>query len=261
MSETSLFAELDRDELRRRAGQGAVLVFPVGAIEQHGPHLPTGTDTFGVERVAREAVALLTDRHSPSLPPVVLAPALAYGCSEHHLPFGGTLSVDAPTMLALVRSLGRSSVASGFTRILLLNGHGGNEDILRVAGRAIAQETGVVVASGSWFELARDRMLAVGADTLPRLPGHAGSFETSTVLVIRPELVANRTPRTPPPGAGPAPGPGALRVEDPGFWAAIEGFTDDPDQADADLGRRCLAVAAEVVADLIDDLARRPAAS
>ena len=82
-----LLNELTRGELNQIAPE-AVVVLPTGATEQHGPHLPVGTDTFAVEAVARGAVAALADRM-----PVLMAPVLPYGSSHHHLSFGGTMSL------------------------------------------------------------------------------------------------------------------------------------------------------------------------
>jgi creatinine amidohydrolase len=258
-----LLAELDREEAGRRAAAGAVLVLPVGATEQHGPHLPTCTDTLNVEHVALLAAEQLAGRDEADggPVPVLVAPALPYGSSEHHLVFGATLSLDAEVLLAALRSLCRSAVESGFGRLFLLNGHGGNEEIVRLAAREASRDTGAAIGCGSWFELGREAMLAVGADGLMRMPGHAGAFETSAVLAVRPDLVGEREPRTPPPGAGRSAGPGPLRVERPGFWQSIDGFTDDPAAADAALGARCLEAASGAVADVLAALAATPTTS
>ncbi|MGE3799099.1 MAG: creatininase family protein, partial [Thermomicrobiales bacterium] len=80
-----LFHELTREEIGRRARDGAIAVLPTGAIEQHGPHLPVGTDTFAVEHIVRFAAASIADRV-----PVLVTPTLPFGCSPHHLSFGGT---------------------------------------------------------------------------------------------------------------------------------------------------------------------------
>lgn len=254
-----LLAELDRVELGRRAAAGAVVVLPVGATEQHGPHLPAGVDSLNVEHIARAAGELVAGRTEPGRSPVVVvAPTLPFGASEHHLPFGATLSLDVDVLILAMRSLGRSVAASGFRRLFLLNGHGGNDDAMRLAARAIARETGIVVGAASWFDLAREELLVVGADHLARVPGHAGAFETSAVLALRPDLVADRSPRSAPPGAGVGGGYSPLRIEDPAFWRSIDGFTDDPASADAELGRRCLDAATEVVARTLTDFAARP---
>ena len=103
-----LFAEMNRDELRAAAPQ-SLAVLPIGATEQHGPHLPTGTDVFAVETVAREAAAQL-----PEDVPVIVTPTLPFGSSHHHVVFGATLSLFT----------GRHAVYSG-ARMLALGGLAG----------------------------------------------------------------------------------------------------------------------------------------
>jgi len=253
-----LLAELNRDEVAHLAGAGAVLVLPVGAIEQHGPHLPTWTDALGVEHVATEAVRRLNARSVAGRERALVAPTLPFGASEHHLIFGGTLSLTVDALVTVLRLLGRSAAESGFGRVFLVNGHGGNDEAVRIAARAIARDHEILVASTSWFDLAREEMLAAGGDTLPRIPGHAGAFETSVVLALRPDLVGEPAPRVPPAGAGAAGAPGPLRVEDPTFWRSIDGYTDTPHAADAELGGRLLDVAADALAAAIGQLADRP---
>src|SRR5438874_13526654 len=97
-----LFAEHTRAELRELA-PSTLLVLPLGATEQHGPHLPVGTDYFTVEHLAREG-AQLAAKHLA----VLVAPTLPFGCSEHHLPFGGTLSLDTETYYQVLCQLLRS---------------------------------------------------------------------------------------------------------------------------------------------------------
>lgn len=253
MASSVLLAELDRTEAGRRAAAGAVLVLPAGATEQHGPHLPAGTDTLNVEHIARTAAEQLAARAGATVP-VVVAPALPFGSSDHHLPFGATLSLDSEVLLRALRSLGRSAVASGFERLFLLNGHGGNQEIVRLAGRDLSRDLGVHVASGAWWELARDEIEVAGGSALGRVPGHAGAFETSAVLALRPELVGEPTSRPAPPTSGPPLPTSALRIERPGMWTSIDGFSDDPSRARAEVGARCLEAAAGVVALAIEQL-------
>src|SRR6476646_1985783 len=111
-----LFAEHTRRELRELA-PSTLLVLPLGATEQHGPHLPTGTDFLTVEHLAREAAHQI----AADLP-VLVAPTLPFGCSEHHLPFGGTLSFTTETYYWILCDLLRSLVLDGFQQIFLLNG-------------------------------------------------------------------------------------------------------------------------------------------
>jgi creatinine amidohydrolase len=106
------------DEVGEAARAGAVAVFPVGATEQHGPHLATGTDTLLAERVAEAASDLTGD---------VLLPALPYGCSLGHTDrWPGTLSLHPTTMIAVVSEVGRWAHASGFRKLVIVNGHATN---------------------------------------------------------------------------------------------------------------------------------------
>src|SRR5438046_6362407 len=102
--------EMTRSEANRVAPE-SLLVVPLGATEQHGPHLPVGTDTMLVEAVAERAVLALRDSF-----PVVLAPTLPVGRSAHHVPFGGTLSVTSVSFYGVLMDIGRSAASGGFRR-------------------------------------------------------------------------------------------------------------------------------------------------
>lgn len=181
-------AELNRDQCRAIADAGGVAVIPIGATEQHGPHLPVGTDALTVDHIAVHAAESLAQRI-----PVVVCPTLPYGCSDHHLEFGATGSLSPSTMLAVLTDLGDSLVASGFTRILIVNGHGGNHDVMGTALSVLSQRHKVTFAVASWWQLAEDVLVASGVLERGDMAGHAGAFETSIVRALRPELVG--TPR------------------------------------------------------------------
>ena len=242
-----LFAELTREESRTIAGDG-LLVLPVGATEQHGPHLPVGTDSMGAEHVARSAAASVAD-----LFPVAVAPTLWYGSSPHHIPFGGTLSLTASTFLSVLMDIGRSIAAASFRRLFIVNGHGGNHELIGLAARDLALEEGMEVAACSWWHLAAERLAAAGARDIGRLPGHAGAFETSLMLALDPSLVRNPRPHRPgwvsPVGAVDVP----VRVERPGSWQATEGFTDSPAAASEELGHAFLKIGIDAVAAAMID--------
>lgn len=237
----SLF-EVTRGAARELA-ESSLLLLPLGATEQHGPHLPVGTDSILVEEVARRAADSLAGDV-----PVVLAPTLSFGSSAHHLPFGGTLSLETDTYYHVLMDLGRSAVASGFRRLFLLNGHGGNHELAQLAARDLALTHPVDAAAGSWWAMAHDELVASGAWSAHPLPGHAGAFETSAILAQRPELV--REPRPVRPHSSPAAPTfrASYRSEFHGRWQAIDGHTDSPADATADLGRDALDIATRVVA-------------
>ena len=147
-----LFDELTRDACRAAAHE-AVLVWPVASTEQHGPHLPTGTDAMHAEWVAHEAARLVDGQV-----PLVVAPTLRFGSSAHHVPFGGTMSLSTDTFYRVVYEGVESLLAGGWHRLFIVNGHGGNHEIIQLVARDIALEHDVHVAAGSWWAIARDAL-------------------------------------------------------------------------------------------------------
>src|SRR4051794_19384493 len=219
-----LFAELTRTDLSALAPD-ALAVVPLGATEQHGPHLPTGTDFFHAEWVAREAAVRAADRTS-----LVVTPTLPFGSSEHHFPFGGTISLPTTVYYEAVTAIVESLHRDGFRKVFLVNGHGGNHELIQLVARDAALRLPIAVAASSWWNAAWDVMVAAGALEVGRLPGHAGGFETSLVMAMRPELVdADRLPdREPAPSPPDLRFPPLLREERHGFWQSIEGYSDGP---------------------------------
>jgi creatinine amidohydrolase len=232
---TRSFALSTRRDLRVRADD--LVVVPVGACEQHGPHLPTATDSMVVETVATRTAAALHDDFR-----VLVAPTLPVGYSRHHLPFGATISVSATTLQQFLIEMCDSLVSAGFKRIFLLNGHGGNADIVNVVAREVALQHGVTVGAGSYWVMAWDALVDAGAHEHARLPGHAGAFETSVMMALHPELVRyDDVPRRDGEfSSDPAGFHGAYLVEDQASWLAIDGYSDSPATANAEDGTRWL---------------------
>src|SRR5262249_20420508 len=142
--------KLRADELRERARQDAIVILPVGSLEQHGPHLPVEVDSL-----LGETVALKTARLIAAKEPVVVLPCLWTGLSEHHMSFGGTVTLGFDTFFAVVREICQSVVRPGFKRLVLLNGHGGNENALRVAADELSPRLGVsIVQFTYWYAAA-----------------------------------------------------------------------------------------------------------
>lgn len=239
------FEDATREALREAAAD-ALLVLPVGAIEQHGPHLPTGTDMFHATWIAERAAALAAERI-----PIVLAPVLPFGSSAHHLPFGGTMSLSTSTFGTVLTELIESLLSAGFTRLFVLNSHGGNHELVQLVARDVALRQEAHVAAGSWWAIAWDALVEAGAGSVGRFPGHAGRFETSLVQAMRPELARTMTL---PHRDGPAVALKAhfephFRAEHHGSWQRIDGFSDSPDLADPVLGARWLEVSVPPVAE------------
>jgi len=228
-----LFAEMTRKQLRAVAAETTV-VLPLGATEQHGPHLPSGTDFFTVDRLARAAA----ERASSEIA-ITVAPALPFGSSDHHLIFGATLSLRTETYYRVLTDLLRSLVTDGFRRIFLLNGHGGNHELAELAARDIALELPARIAAASYWTIAWDALVAVQAHLGCRLPGHAGIFETSMMLSLRPELVApDRPHRDYTDDTDPRNFHAPYRHERHGSWKEIDGYSDSPDGGSAERGHR-----------------------
>ena len=121
--------------------------------------------------------------------------------------------------------------------------------LIAVAARDLALEVGIEVGACSWWSLADEELIAAGALDIGRLPGHAGAFESSLVLALDESLVREPRPhRDEDPTVGPDTVNAKARIERPGSWQAIEGFTDSPDAGRADLGREFFDVAIKKVA-------------
>lgn len=225
-----MLGELTREEARARASS-ALAVIPVGACEQHGPHLPLGTDTLVVEHLAHR----VADEDRTGLD-VIVTPSVVVGYSPHHVGIGTTLTHGIPTLLGVLGELCGSLAEAGFTRVFLLNGHGGNAEIVPVAARAAARAHGIRVGAGSYWIMAWNALEAMDAQRHGRVPGHSGAFETSLVSAIRPDLVAE-PPRNPQPFTPNPPGyHGAFFVEDARGPDGGAGYSDDPSRGSAELG-------------------------
>ncbi|HET8588124.1 MAG TPA: creatininase family protein [Nakamurella sp.] len=242
------FDELTRDDLRRLAPEATVLI-PLGSIEQHGPHLPVCVDTAVVSHLVDRAAQLAAEQI-----PVVVTPTLPFGFANHHLAFGGTISIDLPVYLDVLTSIGRSLAVDGFRRILFINGHGGNDAPVRAVGDRLVHELGLDVLAGgtSYWTCAADALRDLDLDVGP-VPGHAGGFETSCLMALRPDLV--RTDRLPAPEQQLQPlaevaMPGAA-VRRAGVWEASDGRTDDSSRATPEIGERALAAIATRLAEFV----------
>lgn len=176
---------MTRDALNRIAADGGVAVVPTGSLEQHGSHLPTGTDSLLAESVSREAVSRAVDRGTEA----VVFPAIWTGFSPHHVPLGGTVTVEKETLLALLEDVVRSLIDVGFRHILLVNGHGGNRPVVSlVAGDIGTSQDEATVGELSYVSLASD----VAAEIREGEPGsayHAGEVETALMVHLFPDLV------------------------------------------------------------------------
>ncbi|MDH2356518.1 creatininase family protein [Bradyrhizobium sp. SSUT112] len=174
---------LRADQLRELAKEDAIVIVPVGSLEQHGPHLPVEIDSL-----LGETVALRASRLAAATEKVVVLPMLWTGLSEHHMSFGGTITLDFQTFFNMIRCVCESVVRHGFRRIVLLNGHGGNDNALRLCADELSPKLDVpIVQFTYWF--AAEKAIAALLERQSNL-WHACEAETSMCMALRPELVA-----------------------------------------------------------------------
>ncbi len=239
-----LLGEMSREQLRAVAAD-TTLVIPVAAVEQHAPDLPVTVDVLACETIARRAATIAS-----ATVPVCVAPIEPFGYSPHHRPYPGVFSLRAETLIAVLRDLGESAVHSGFRRIFFLNGHGGNDEIIKIAAREVSNVHECLTGAASYWSLATSGWHAINPDGSLRVPGHAGDFEASIVLALRPDLVDAEHP-APHKGTGVA---GLPETAVPMFtqrdrsMQRIEGYTDRSPRASAELGRQILDIAEREVA-------------
>src|SRR5919198_2900639 len=169
-----------RDEI---AGGRDTIVVAFGAVEQHGHHLPLGTDSVFGDELGRAVAERLDAFH---------APTVRIGCSRHHLAFPGTVSVEDATFHAIVRDVVASWSRHGLKRIVLIPTHGGNFGPLAAALEQVEAPEGVKVIGITDLSLLVNATLGLGNELgVPRSEGglHGGEWETSLMLALRPELV------------------------------------------------------------------------
>ena len=162
-----------------------IVLLPLGAIEQHGPHLSVTTDTDIVTEIAKSAESRLPDD-------ILLCPALAFGSSNHHLAFGASISISPALYTQLIVEIVESLLKSGFTKIVLLNGHGGNitpvKQALSILSNQYDATLNPTIALATYWELAGKIFAGEAPMESPAL-SHACEYETSLMLHLFPGKV------------------------------------------------------------------------
>src|SRR5579884_1344644 len=192
-------------EVRERLPEIGLVLIPVGACEQHGPHAALATDTISADALCREAAARAGN--------VAVAPAIPWGVSWHHMGFPGTISLRGETLIAVIEDVIASLHAHGFSRFLVVNGHGGNNAAVALAVERVKQRHGIPLVAAIFgyaliAEAARDLMPAAAI-------GHAGADEVSVVWAVAPALAK--------PAAHAAPEPTGAQAESAALLRAYGG--------------------------------------
>lgn len=164
-------------ELQALARDGTgVAVLPIGAVEQHGPHLPVGTDAYCAGALAARAMPLI---QSPAQ--FFLLPTIVYALSVEHLHVPGTITLTPTTLLHMLCDIGESLIRLGIQKLVVINGHGGNDHVLQLAGRTLrGKGLFTYLVDGGAI---RARLGAADYDV------HADKTETSLMMALKPDLV------------------------------------------------------------------------
>jgi len=235
---------LDRDR--------TVVVLPLGSVEQHGNHMPLGTDTILAQAVSLAAAGALDD--------VIVLPPPWYGFSAHHMRFPGSITLSAETLMAVAGDIVAAVVKHGFRRILIVNGHGGNNGVIDVLASSLGHKHyGVArIAALTYFALAREEIAAL-RQSAPGGMGHACEFETAMMEAVRPELVHmdRATTLYPDPGSSYLTtdllGGSAIRVYHDFGDLSPTGVLGDPSLATPEAGAKFLAATIAALKAFIED--------
>ncbi len=243
-----LLAEHTREQIKAMAPE-SVVVLPTASVEQHGIALPILTDTLLCGHVA-EAAAIEASKSIS----IFVAPVFAYGHSHHHRPFAGVLSLSSEAYMHALTDVLEGLFLSRFRKIIVLNGHGGNSAINAVVCADFIQhpDHDVTIAYANYWDIAKDTI--VESDIMPRelVPGHAGRFEASMIMAIRPDLVdyeaLAKSAEMVETGDAVSGMIAGGTIQKHGAWAASRGFTDTPSLATSEDGKSMMEITVREVA-------------
>lgn len=180
------WAELSTRDFAQLDTARAIAVLPVGATEQHGPHLPLSVDADLADGVVAAALPhLATDL------PVLFLPTQTLGFSPEHQAYPGTLTLSSRTLISLWTEIGESVARAGVKKLVLLNAHGGQVGLMDPVARDLRARLGMLVYSVNWFNLPLGpEVEGLFSAEEHRWGVHAGQIETAMMLALRPERVA-----------------------------------------------------------------------
>jgi creatinine amidohydrolase len=176
-----ILEEMNAVQVRKSVNKKTVAILVFGACENHGDHMPFGSDFIVpielAKRVARKS-------HN-----VMVLPAMPFGVSLHHIAFKMTISLEPSTLIKVIEDLFRSLVKNGISRILVINGHDGNIPAIELAARSIKDRYPEVIIAcmEAWWMLVGE--ITKGLFEVWNGLGHGGEAETSAMLAVRPDLV------------------------------------------------------------------------
>jgi len=239
---------------------GTIAILPTGAVEQHGPHLPTGTDALINRGIIARALELL----APDLP-VVILPEQTIGTSHEHLSYPGTLSHTPAAIMEIWTTALEGAIRAGISKVLLFNSHGGQVRLLQPTALLLRQRFGLLAGYASWFDAGYPEGM-FSADEV-NFGIHAGAIETAMMLHLYPHLVAHEFISDFPSNAAGLEGEFARLQTDPGNgrmggfgWMMQDlgpsGAAGDARQGTAERGRALVDRAAAGLAELLAEIHR-----
>ncbi|MBX9870780.1 MAG: creatininase family protein [Burkholderiaceae bacterium] len=180
------WADLSTRDFAQLDTARAIAVLPVGATEQHGPHLPLSVDADLADGVVAAALP-----HLAADLPVLFLPTQTLGFSPEHQAFPGTLTLSSRTLISLWTEIGESVARAGVKKLVLLNAHGGQVGLTDPVARDLRARLGMLVYSVNWFNLPLGpEVESLFSAEEHRYGIHAGQIETAMMLALRPERVA-----------------------------------------------------------------------
>tara|TARA_Y100000589_G_scaffold162248_1_gene154210 strand:+ start:2278 stop:3069 length:792 start_codon:yes stop_codon:yes gene_type:complete len=167
----------------------STIIWPFGAVEQHGPHLPLATDSIFVDEILNEVLKLI-----PKEIPLKRIPTQCIGFSPEHLSFEGTLSLSSDLITSMIVEVGKQLSMMGFKRLILLNGHGGQISLLQTSARELRKISPELNVFPCFIWSGVDGLLELLPQSEIENGLHASLAETSLMMAIRPDLVGDERP-------------------------------------------------------------------
>lgn len=195
MEKQYLLANMTWQEVEERIKECDIALIPLGSTEQHGPALPVSTDHYIATQFAYRAAEMVWDNHK-----VVVTPTIAFGFSPHHMEFKGTITLSELTLSSMIADICYSLSQHGFRKIIIVNGHGGNETAIANALHDMQGNIDAKVYSVNWWSLATDKI----AEIVTPPVYHACDMETSVAWYLGQRVLEEK--RVDEPGRVPVPG-------------------------------------------------------
>lgn len=187
MVRSRLWRELTTEAFGAARMADAIAVLPLAAVEQHGPHLPTGVDAMIMEGMIAHTRAAIEASPEKSTPLTVFLPVQEIGLSTEHIAFPGSLTLAPETAIRAWREIAIGVSRAGFRKLVLVSSHGGNSPVMDVVGRAMRAEANMLVVQTSWQRFGYPEGLFDAQEIRHGI--HGGDIETSLMLAFRPDMV------------------------------------------------------------------------